>query len=89
MRIIQGAAFRFIAMNTGDIILIYSYLSIWKKYLSCWDEILDDFGPLPNSRPAAQFPTTCGRTCQRYRAERVVQGMVGIIAGRAVIITST
>ena len=47
----QGAAFRFIAMNTVDIILIYNYMSIWKNHLSYWDEILRDFGPLPNSGP--------------------------------------
>ena len=85
MRIIQGVAFRFIAMNTVDIILIYIDMSIWKNYLSCWDEILGDFGPLPNSRPAAQLPTTCGRACQRCRAERAVQDispMAGMIKGR-------
>ena len=54
----HGAAFRFIVLNTVDIILIYTYMSIRKNYLSCWDEILGDFGPLPNSRPAVQLPTT-------------------------------
>ena len=48
----QGVAFRFIAMNTVDIILIYDDMSIWKNYLLCWDKILGLFGPLPNSGPA-------------------------------------
>ena len=49
----QGVAFRFVSMNTADIILIYNDMSIWKNYLSCWDEILGDFGPWPNSGPVA------------------------------------
>ena len=49
----HGAAFRFIAMDTVDIILIYNDMSMWKNYLSCWDETLGDFGPSPNSGPAA------------------------------------